>query len=605
MSLFHSRAASLQSIITKLQLKIDLLVKRSDRFSKCRLIVFLAGAVLTIAGFLFSIVAGWIILVLALTVFGIIVHLHNKLIWQINRFTRYKKIKEEHLARMKIEWKNIPEPLANDPPKDLTIEKDLDLTGNQSVHHLIDTSVSKEGSLMLRRWLTQYIPKKEEIHTKQIIVRQLAGLDSFRDKFHLRARMVSSKALLCEKILKGIKENRDENLPSWLIPVSAFLILTYAVLFFLNSFGVTNSIWIPFLFIYFFIYSSFQKKVSQIAESSVQFENHLKKLTALTEFIEKYSLDSAPELKRFLSEFTNSHDSPSAHLKKLNRNVSFLLARENPIIRLIVNLLFPYDFFFSMKVRMCKTSISTHIDSWLIKLNELECYMSLANFAFLNPDYAYPGFETVRKNILNVKMMGHPLIKRDTRVSNDFSLDKENEIVIMTGSNMSGKSTFLKTVGINFCLANSGAPVCAGEYNSSLFELFTCIKVTDSIIDGISYFYAEVKRLKELLDEFEVHEDVQKFFLIDEIFKGTNNKERLLGSQAYIKKLSQLKGTGFISTHDLELVNLDKTIPSVVNYHFREEIENGKMKFDYKIHKGPCPTTNALKIMEMSGLPVS
>jgi DNA mismatch repair ATPase MutS len=169
---------------------------------------------------------------------------------------------------------------------------------------------------------------------------------------------------------------------------------------------------------------------------------------------------------------------------------------------------------------------------------------------------------------------------------------------------MSGKSTFLRTCGINLCLANAGAPVNAPYFKTSLFELFTCIKVNDSVVEGISYFYAEVKRLKELLDEFGNGNGLQKFFLIDEIFKGKNNKERLIGSRAFIKKLYDLKGTGMISTHDLELVRLSDEINAIKNYHFREEIVNGKMNFDYQIHKGPCPTTNALRIMEMSGLPV-
>ncbi len=169
---------------------------------------------------------------------------------------------------------------------------------------------------------------------------------------------------------------------------------------------------------------------------------------------------------------------------------------------------------------------------------------------------------------------------------------------------MSGKSTFLRTVGINLCLAYAGAPVNSASMATSLYEIFTCIKINDSVVDGISYFYAEVKKLKELLDEFENDNGLKKFFLIDEIFKGTNNKERLKGSRAFIKKLSELKGTGFISTHDLELVNLENEISKIENYHFREEIKNDQMLFDYTIHNGPCPTTNALKIMSLAGLPI-
>ncbi len=269
-----------------------------------------------------------------------------------------------------------------------------------------------------------------------------------------------------------------------------------------------------------------------------------------------------------------------------------------------MNIFFPYDIFYTKKLLKVKSEILENINAWIFRFNELECYISLANFSYLNPDYTFPVIESVNENILDVKSIGHPLIKRINKVCNDFSFDAENEIVIITGSNMSGKSTFLRSVGINLCLAYSGGPVNANSMRISLCELFTCIKVNDSVVDGTSYFYAEVKKLKQLLDEFGNNNGLRKLFLIDEIFKGTNNKERLAGSRAFIKKLSELNGTGFISTHDLELVNLENEISNIENYHFREEIVNDQMIFDYKIHPGPCPTTNALRIMELAGLPV-
>ncbi len=199
--------------------------------------------------------------------------------------------------------------------------------------------------------------------------------------------------------------------------------------------------------------------------------------------------------------------------------------------------------------------------------------------------------------------MGHPLIKKEKKIQNDYSFNPQGEIAIITGSNMSGKSTFIRTIGVNLSLAYAGSVVNAEEMSISLFRLFTCIKVSDSVIDGISYFYAEVKRLKALLDEIEESE-YPVLFLIDEIFRGTNNIERLKGSSAFIKKLAHTGAIGAVATHDLELVKLSEEISKVRNYHFREEIKEGKMIFDYKLNDGPCPTTNALKIMKLEGLPV-
>jgi DNA mismatch repair ATPase MutS len=207
--------------------------------------------------------------------------------------------------------------------------------------------------------------------------------------------------------------------------------------------------------------------------------------------------------------------------------------------------------------------------------------------------------------VLRACGLGHPLLPHAGRVCNDFTFAHLGEIALITGSNMSGKSTFLRTLGVNLCLTYVGAPVNATALQTSLLRLFTCIKVSDSVTDGISYFYAEVRRLKALLRACEAEEPIPLCFLIDEIFRGTNNRERLIGSRAYIYALTRGHGTGVISTHDLELVTLADTVPSIRNYHFREEVHDGRMVFDYQLRPGPCPTTNALQIMQMEGLPIA
>jgi DNA mismatch repair ATPase MutS len=178
------------------------------------------------------------------------------------------------------------------------------------------------------------------------------------------------------------------------------------------------------------------------------------------------------------------------------------------------------------------------------------------------------------------------------------------QINLITGSNMSGKSTFLRTVGLNLVLAYAGGPVNAEQLVTAPFRLVSCIRISDSVIDGISYFYAEVKCLKALLEEL-AHDDPRPvFYFIDEIFRGTNNRERLLGSRAYIRALVDQAGIGLIATHDLELVQLADEMPVVSNYHFTDAVEDGRMIFDFTIRPGPSPTTNALKIMRLEGLPV-
>jgi DNA mismatch repair ATPase MutS len=265
-------------------------------------------------------------------------------------------------------------------------------------------------------------------------------------------------------------------------------------------------------------------------------------------------------------------------------------------------------FFFAFLIHRYRDEIAQQLPQWLTAWENLEASISLANFAYLNPDYVFPEFISDLENkdqpILTAKGLGHPLIPADQIVCNDFSLNKSGEAFIITGSNMSGKSSFLKTIGVNLCLAYAGGPVNAGSFQSALFRIFTCIKINDSIVDGFSFFYTEVKRLKALLDALRANHSLPLLFLIDEIFKGTNNRERLVGSRSYIRNLIGQNGAGLVATHDLELIKLADDFPSITNCHFREKVADGKMVFDYKLRPGPCPTTNALKIMRMEGLPV-
>lgn len=200
--------------------------------------------------------------------------------------------------------------------------------------------------------------------------------------------------------------------------------------------------------------------------------------------------------------------------------------------------------------------------------------------------------------------IGHPLIAAEERVGNGFSVLEFGTTTIVTGSNMAGKSSFLRTIGVNIRLALAGAPVLASSLRLVPFRVAASITVTDSVTDGFSFFYAEVTRLKALLDELKRPHPYPLFFLIDEIFRGTNNRERLIGSRSFVQALTGCYGMGVIATHDLELVKLGKTNPNIRNAHFRDDVQGDRMVFDYKLHPGPCPTTNALRIMRLAGLPI-
>jgi DNA mismatch repair ATPase MutS len=292
----------------------------------------------------------------------------------------------------------------------------------------------------------------------------------------------------------------------------------------------------------------------------------------------------------------------------MSRLVAAAGLTQNPALKVLVNLVVPWDFYFAHRLKQYRATLATQVPVWLDRWFELEALISLATFSYLHPTYTFPtihaGSAEDNRVPFHSVALGHPLIPGERRVCNDFTMDAVGDVVVVTGSNMAGKSSFLRTVGVNLCLAYAGAPVVARALETRRFRLFTSIRVSDSVIDGISYFYAEVVRLRALLTALEQDHPLPLFFLIDEIFRGTNNRERLIGSRAYLRAVTGRNGLGILATHDLELAALAETIPSLRNYHFREFVQDGRMHFDYRLRPGPCPTTNALRIMEMAGLPV-
>lgn len=291
---------------------------------------------------------------------------------------------------------------------------------------------------------------------------------------------------------------------------------------------------------------------------------------------------------------------PYRLLKQAQTTVHFLSLQGNPILHAVVHFIFPWDYLFALRLERWRDQAKKNLPLCLEELYDFEVICSLGHL-YLYHSRTFPQVTTELK--LSYVGLYHPLVERDKVVTNDFAMAHPEKVVIITGSNMSGKSTFLRTVGINQILALMGAPVFAQSMQTFMGPVKSCLRVTDSIDEGISSFYFEVKQIKEILATAE--SGIQFLFLIDEIFRGTNNRERLLGSQSVLKALVTHKQIlGLVSTHDLELAQLAESNPQIRNCHFRDDIENGRMVFPYKIYPGPCPTTNAIRIMQNEGLPV-
>jgi hypothetical protein len=524
------------------------------------------------------------------------------------------------IARMSLDWDKVPQPPASTIDT-LQLEtgfnksahpfsNDLDLLGERSVHQLIDTATSLGGSQRLAEWLLAPVPDPEQIHYRRALIVEMLGMTGFRTHLAFKSRLVREQANSywnAHRLLNWLEDSSSRSLLPVLVMLSGLAVLNMVllILYFTQN---LRAYWIWTVALYAFIYLYRYRDYETLFDDTYKLGESLAQVRWVLEYLEDYPYKESGSLANLCEPITVPTKRPSAFIRKIVWISSASSMGNNMFLAFFFNAVLPWNFIFSHLLNRYKSALKQSLPIWLDIWYELEALNSLTNFAYLNPTYTFPEISTAMgkpgSRVFEARAMGHPLIPEGMKVCNDYSIQDLGEIAIITGSNMSGKSTFLRTVGVNLCLAYTGGPVDAAYLQTILFRLFTVIQVSDSLSHGISYFYAEVRRLKSLLDALEAEGDYPLFFLIDEIFRGTNNRERRIGSRSYIRSLGKGRGVGLISTHDLELVKLADNSLAIHNYHFREEVRDGRMIFDYRLRPGPSPTTNALKIMRLEGLPV-
>lgn len=608
------RLQQLERQIARLERRAASLREISCKYWNVRRVIFIAGVLLAM---LFCSIAGtrpaWIAAGLLTIAFSIVTIFHNRVRDSLTRISVLKDIKQVQIARIRLQWDRLPlsEPLPS--LGDHPFASDLDIVGERSLHRLLDCAVTKEGSERLRSWLLSGRPDAELIEHRQALVQELKDLSVFRDKLQLLSAVARVSTSGTER--KGSHHWNSRILVDWiertgqhasllpLVLVLSALSAVNIVCIALGALHVIRQIWPLTFLIYMGAMLLMQYRIATAWGELHDLEKALTHFKVVFSYLESRSYKNRPRLAEVCAPFLDRSKQPSREMKRLGRLAAALGLRTNPLLSFVVHVVVPWDFIFTHRLELLKKELAHLLPRWLDAWYELETLNSLANFAYLNPDYVLPELSSEPKRF-SARRLGHPLLNHETKVCNDFELDRDQRIVILTGSNMAGKSTFLRTIGVNLCLTYAGAPVNAERLHTSLFRLFTCIKVSDSVQDGLSYFYAEVKRLQALLAAAEAADSLPLLFLIDEIFRGTNSRERLIGSRSYIRALSQSDSVGLVATHDLELIKLADEINDVVNLHFREEVSDGRMVFDYRLREGPCPTTNALTIMRLEGLPV-
>ncbi len=272
------------------------------------------------------------------------------------------------------------------------------------------------------------------------------------------------------------------------------------------------------------------------------------------------------------------------------------------------NLLYPIlnsflliDIYLIIGAEKWKSKNKAFLKSWAEAVSEFEVINSFAGFCYSNPSYTFTEI-TEKNNCVHFESLGHPLINSNNRVCNNFYSEGRGDVVMITGSNMAGKSTFLRTVGVNLVLALAGAPCCAKNGQVSNLKLFTSMRTQDNLEKGISSFYAELNRIEKMLKLIGKSQNI--FFLLDEMFKGTNSEDRHKGGFSLINQISKLNTSGIIATHDIELAKLSENKMLVTNYSFNSEMINDSMIFNYKLHNGICYDFNASELMKKSGIEI-
>ena len=477
---------------------------------------------------------------------------------------------------------------------------DIDLFGNRSVFQFLNRTCTGNGSDILAGWLSDPLKVSENIYLRQEAIKELSENLNWYQRFIATGMLNPFNNSDIKDLIDWIGEE-DSSLKGFnhLLTIYILPCLTTIVLF-LVSFGLIHySVFIILFFSNLAIIGSQLKRTNNI-HNRVSGKYQFLSSTALLFSVFGEKSFASTLLAEMRNQLVGSPQSAEASIKKLSRILQTFDSRLNMLVGLVLNGLFLWDLQCVYSLQKWKKNSKESLPVWLNVLGQADALVSLACFAFNNPHYTYPTVSD-DQTVFKAFELGHPLIDEGKRVNNNFEIIHKGSVQIITGANMAGKSTFLRTVAVNYVLAMVGAPVCASNMQFSPMKIFSSMRTTDSLSQNESYFYAELKRLKRLKNMLEEEEAV--FFLLDEILKGTNSTDKSMGSKLFLKKIIALKGTGIIATHDISLGELETLYQNVVrNQCFEIDIDGDRISFDYKLKNGITQKMNAAILMKQMGI---
>ncbi len=474
---------------------------------------------------------------------------------------------------------------------------DLDLFGTGSLFQFLNRTSTVGGSRKLAHWLINPSKNKAEIESRQKAIHELSLIPAWRLHFLAKEHLCNETEQLSREIKSWSGMKLDLNGPEkvkWLVrtvPAITLVACIPAVLG-MSSLYLILMLVVQFVFMYFY-----WKRINEFYTFFGRKSELLSKYMLLLRFVEDREFHSD-----YLLTLQQKVAKPSAskifsQLKSLVKEFEY---RQNILVGFVLNGFFMWDIRCVYKLWDWHQKHHEKLAVWLDVIAELDALVSLGNYANNHSSFVFPeihddGFT------FDATELGHPLLKAEKRICNTLQIKGWSNVMVVTGANMAGKSTFLRTVGVNLILARLGAPVCAGKMRVTPIDIYTNMRTTDSLLKDESYFFAELKRLKGVLSRLQAGERI--FVILDEMLKGTNSVDKLNGSKELIRKLVELKSVSLIATHDLKLSEMEREFPQqVFNMCFEIRIENDELIFDYKLTDGVTKTMNATFLMKKMGI---
>ena len=470
---------------------------------------------------------------------------------------------------------------------------DIDLFGRGSFFQFLDRTATKEGQKKLANALKANQIK--QIKDRQQVIKELAEKPSWRQEYQATASLIHVETDVSQVVY--FLKNHKRFLPKWMKYIPLVFGITSLVLLASVIFKIVEPQYFGYwIFVGFFITGKYLKKISSLASNTDKIRDTFRQYALLLKLIENEEF-KASLLKDKQQKIKQESKKASDILTELSKAMDALDNRNNFISAIFGNGYFLTDVKHSFSIEKWIENYHDTVEQWFEVVSFFDAYNSFGNYAFNHPQYIFPKILDT-KQTTKVKQLGHPLLKTEKRVDNDFEINNQ-QFFIITGANMAGKSTFLRTVSLHIVMANIGLPVCAKSSEYSPVKLITSMRTTDSLTDDSSYFFSELTRLKYIVEAIKTDD---YFIILDEILKGTNSTDKAIGSRKFVEKVVASNATGIIATHDLSLCEIENELEAVKNYYFDAQIVNDELYFDYTFKKGICQNMNAsflLKKMEI------